>query len=192
MHRTSRLLPSSLIASLFLVLAGIGTSAQAQEHITIQANARGTSTQLGKLLPVKIMIEQVSTPDEQKALIDAFKRSGHEGMLDALTRMTPKGRVAVEGTVGNDVNYIRELPSKEGRRFRLVTDRNIAFGERYQGTRSSEYSIGAVELTITPDGKGSGTLLPACKLKVNKQQQIEIESYQNPWQLSDFIVDFGK
>jgi hypothetical protein len=32
-------------------------------------------------------------------------------------------------------------------------------------------------------------VLPACKLKVNKKtQQIEIESYQNPWKLSNFIV----
>ena len=188
MRDASRLFHSAVIASLFLLLTGIGTSIQAQERMTIQATARGTSTQLGKLFQVKIIIEQLSTAEEQKALVDAFKRSGHEGMLDALTRMSPKGRIALEGTVGNDVKYIRELPSKNGRRFRLVTDRNLAFGELRSGTRSSEYSIGAVELTITPDGEGSGTLLPACKLKLNKQKEIEIESYQNPWKLDNFII----
>ena len=192
MQDTSRLFHSAVIASLFLLLAVIGTSAQDQEHITIQASARGTSTQLGKLVLVKIIIEKISTPEEQKALIDAFKQSGHEGMLDALTRMTQKGRISIEGNVGNDVKYIRELPSKDGRRFRLVTDRTLAFGEIRLNTRSEEYSIAAAELTITPDGKGSGTLLPACKLKVNKQKQIEIENYKNPWQLTNFIITFGK
>jgi len=91
--------------------------------------------------------------------------------------------------VGNDVKYIIELPSKSGRRFRLVTDRNLAFGELYSGSRSSDYSVGAIELVLTPDGKGSGTVLPACKLKVDKKtQEIEIETYQNPWNLSNFIV----
>jgi hypothetical protein len=187
MRYTSRLFHSAVIASLFL-LAAIGTIVQAQDRMTIQASAMGTSTQMGKLLQVKIIIDKLSTPEDQKALVDAFNRSGHDGMLDALQHMSPKGRVALEGTVGNDVKYIRELPSKNGRRFRLVTDRNLAYGEVRGGTRSSEYSIGAVELTITPDGKGSGTLLPACKLKLDKQKQIEIESYQNPWKLTNFIV----
>jgi hypothetical protein len=32
-------------------------------------------------------------------------------------------------------------------------------------------------------------MLPACKLKVNKKtNEIEIETYQNPWKLENFIV----
>ncbi len=163
----------------------------AQERITIQANAWGTSTQMGRMAPIKITIEQLSTREDQETLIEAFKRSGHEGMLDALTRMNPKGRIALEGRTGNDVKYIIQLPSKTGRRFRLLTDRNLAFVELAGGTRSRDYDIGAVELTITPDGKsGSGTLLPACKLKVNKKSgQVEVEAYQNPWELKNFIVN---
>jgi len=191
MRNTSRFF--RLISLLFLLLVGISISAQAQEKIIIQAYARGTSTQMGKMFPVKIFIDQISTDEDQMKLIEAFKRSGNDGMVDALASMSEKGRIAFEGRVGNVVRYIRELPSKNGRRFRLVSDRYVFIAELREGTRSSEYSIGAVELTITPDGKGSsGTLLPACKLKVNKQKQIEIESYQNPWELTDFIVTTGK
>ena len=104
--------------------------------------------------------------------------------------MKPKGRVRfASGGVGNDVKYIIELPSKNGRRLRLVTDRNIAFGELYNSTRSRDYSVGAIELNLTPDGKGTGTVLPACKLTVDKKtKQIEIETYQNPWNLTDLII----
>jgi len=192
MRDTNRLLYNALIACLFLLLACIGTRAQAQEGITIQADAWGTSTSLGKIFPVKISIDQLSTDEDRKVLIDAFTRSGQEGMVDALASMGPKGRISLEGSVGNPVRYIRELPSNEGRRFRLVNDREILMGEVTFGARSNKYSIGAVELTIKPDGKGSGVLLPACKLKVNKEKQIEIESYQNSWQLKNFIVTFGK
>ncbi len=189
MQNASKLFHGTLIVSLYLLLAGMATGARAQERITIQANAMGTSTQMGRLFRVKIIIEQVSTPADQKMLIDAFKRSGQDGLRSALEHMRQKGRISLDNRVGNDVKYIRELPSKEGRRFRLVTDRNLAFGELRASTRSSEYDIGAVELTITPDGKGSGTLLPACKLRVNKQtKEIEIETYQNPWNLTNFLV----
>ena len=61
--------------------------------------------------------------------------------------------------------------------------------ELYQGTRSRDYSVGAIELELTPDGEGSGTVLPACKLTVDKKtQQVEIETYQNPWNLSNFRI----
>jgi len=190
MRDMNRLLRNALMVALFPLLAGISTTVQAQERMTIQTTAMGTSTQMGKIYNVNIHIEQFSTSDDRKALIDAFTRSGQDGLVDVLEDMKPKGRVRfASGGVGNDVKYIIELPSENGRRLRLVTDRNLAFAELYSGTRSRDYSVGAIELVLTPDGKGSGTVLPACKLTVDKKtQQIEIETYQNPWTLSNFIV----
>lgn len=190
MRDMKRFLCSAIAVFAFVWLAGVGTTVQAQGRMTIQATAMGTSTQLGKIYDINIYIEQFSTQDDRKALIAAFERSGQDGLVSALQDMKPKGRVRfASGGVGNDVKYIMELPAKEGRRFRLVTDRNLAFGELYRGTRSKDYSVGAIELLLTPDGKGSGTVLPACKLKVNKKtQQVEIENYQNPWKLSNLMV----
>jgi hypothetical protein len=190
MRDSKRLLDNVITGSLFLLLAGMGTTLQAQERMTIQATVMGTSTQMGKIYNVNIHIEQFSTPDDRKALIDAFARSGQDGLVDALEDMKPKGRVRfASGGVGNDIKYIMELPSESGRRFRLITDRDLAFGELYNNTRSKEYSVGAIELVLTPDGKGSGTVLPACKLIVDKKkQQIDIETYQNPWKLTNLVV----
>lgn len=190
MRDMNRPLRNAITVFLSLLLAGIGTTAQAQGRMTIQATAMGMSTQLGKIYNINIHIEQFSTPDDRKALIDAFARAGQEGLVDVLEDMKPKGRVRfASGGVGNDVKYIIELPSENGRRFRLVTDRNIAFGEMRRGTRSRDFSVGAIELVLTPDGKGSGTVLPACKLTVGKKtQQVEIETYQNPWKLTNLMV----
>jgi len=192
MRNTNRLLANCIMGSLFLLLVGISTivQAQAQRPMTIQATAKGTSTQMGQIASINIHIEQFSTRDDQKALIDAFKRSGQDGLVGVLEDMKPKGRVRfASGGVGNEVMYIIELPSKNGRRFRLLTDRNIGIGEKYAGTRSNDYSVGAIDLVLTPDGKGSGTVLPACILTVDKKtQQIEVESYQNPWELTNFRI----
>ncbi|PYY23940.1 MAG: hypothetical protein DMG62_05690 [Acidobacteria bacterium] len=190
MRDIERLLCKGLTGSIFFLLIVVGTIVQAQGRMTIQATAMGTSTQLGRLYNVNILIEKFSTADDQQTLIAAFKRSGQDGLIDVLEDMKPKGRVRfASGGVGNDVKYIIELPSDKGRKLRLITDRNLAFGELYNGTRSRDYSVGAIELVLTPDGKGSGTVLPACKLRVNKKtKQIEIETYQNPWKLSNFII----
>ena len=190
MRYINRLLPDAMTVFLLFVLAGIGTTVQAQERMTIQATAMGTSTQMGRIYNVNIHIEQFSTPDDRKVLIDAFTRSGQDGLVDALEDMKSKGRVRfASGGVGNDVKYIIELPSENGRRFRLITDRDLTFGELYNNTRSKEYNVGAIELVLTPDGKGSGTVLPACKLIVDKKtQQVDIETYQNPWKLTNIMV----
>jgi len=158
--------------------------------MTIQATAMGTSTQMGKLANVNIHIDGYSTQEDRKALIDAFNRGGQDAMVSVLEDMKPKGRVRfASGGVGNDVKYIIELPSTSGRRLRLVTDRWLLWGELYNSTRSADYNVGAIELNLTPDGKGSGTVLPACRLTVNKKKkQIEIETYQNPWNLTNFMI----
>jgi hypothetical protein len=184
-----RFLNYGQIGLLSTLLAATGTTGQSQDRMTIEAHAKGTSTQLGKLYSVNIHIDQLSTADDRKTLVEAFTRSGQSGVRDALERMKPKGRIRFSsGGVGNDVKYIMELPSEKGRRFRLITDRTLAIGELYYSTRSREYDIGAIELTIMPDGKGSGTLLPACKILLNKQKQIEVETFQNPWDLSVFRI----
>jgi hypothetical protein len=189
MQAMSRFCRASIVCLLPL-LAGIGTIVEAQERMTIQATGMGTSTQMGKVVNVNIHIEQYSTEEDRNALIIAFKKSGQDGMVKVLEDMKPKGRIRfASGGVGNDIKYIMELPSENGRRLRLVTDRTLAFAELYQGTRSRDYTVGAIEVELTRDGKGSGTVLPACKLTVNKKkQQVEIETYQNPWKLSNFMI----
>lgn len=190
MPQMNRVVHSTVMVCLLFTLTGIGIMAQAQERMIIQATAMGTSTQMGKVANVNIHIDQFSTADDRQALLDAFTRKGQNGLVDVLAGMKPKGRIRfASGGVGNDVKYIIELPSEKGRRIRLVTDRNLAFGELYQGTRSRDYNVGAIELVLTPDGKGSGTALPACRLRVNKKtKDIEIETYQNPWNLTNLMI----
>ena len=193
MRDRSRFCRKALVFSLFFLLAGIGSIVQAQdqERMIVQATARGTSTQTGRIVNVNIHIDRFSTQDDRKALIDAFKRSGQDGLIDALEHMKGKGRFRTPYGVGNEVKYIIELPADKGRRhIRLVTDRRISFGENRNSTRSKEYSVGAIDLFLTPDGKDSeGTALPACKLKVDKKtQQIEVETYQNPWKLTNLLI----
>lgn len=90
--------------------------------------------------------------------------SGQRGLVRVLEDMKPKGNVRfTNGGLGNDVKYIIESPSEKGRRIRLVTDRNISYGEASGSPRSRNYNVGAVELVVTPDGKeASGSCRHAC------------------------------
>ena len=156
----------------------------------IQATAQGTSTQLGRIINVNIIINEYSTADDQKALIEAFEQKGNEGLNHALDKMKAKGRIAITGTLGYDLNYIRQFQMPDGsRKIRFVTDRPITFGEAWSSTRSMDYSLSGGEIIFSKEkGKSSGTLLPACEFKLDKEKQLEIEAFQNPWKLVNIMA----
>lgn len=162
----------------------------------IQATAFGTSTQTGQMANVTIIIYEYSPPEDQKVLLEAFEKGGDEGLNNALSKMSAKGRIAITGTLGYDLNYIRQFPLKDssgnvtGRKIRFVTDRPITFGEAWSQSRSTEYSLSGGEIDLNTDKKkNAGTLLPACKFKIGKEKDLEIEAFQNPWRLANIYED---
>lgn len=151
----------------------------------IQAQAMGTSTQLGRNFNVTAIIEEWSPPEDQKILLEAFTEKGNEGLVNALSKMKSKGRLAITGTLGGDLAYIRQFPQPDGGvRIRMITNRLLRFGEVWADTRSSDYNLSGMEVILSKDKKhNTGTLYPAAELKLNKERQMEVELFQNPWNL---------
>ena len=160
-------------------------SAKLPKSIYIQAQAMGQSTQLGRNFGVTLIINEFSTPADQKVLLDAFNAKRNEGLVNALTKMNSKGRIAITGTLGYDVTYIRKFAQPDGStKIRLVTNRPIRFGEAWTDSRSTDYNLSAMEVILSRDKKeNSGTLLPACEFKIDKEGQLQIELLQNEWKL---------
>ena len=174
---------------LLLLLTTPQTSAQdgakLPKSIYIQAQAMGQSTQLGRSFSVNLIINELSTPEDQRALLEAFAAKKNEGLVNALSKMNSKGRMSITGTLGYDINYIRKFDLPDGGvKFRMITDRPIRFGEVWADTRSMDYSLSAAEIILSKDKKNnSGVLLPACQFKIDKDRQLEIELLQNEWKL---------
>jgi hypothetical protein len=171
-----------------IMLAGTpGSGQKLAKSLTIQATAMGESTQIGQMYDVTLVIEEYSTPDDQKALLTAFSEKQNEGLVNALSKMKSKGRMFMTGTLGYDVAYIRQWKEPDGStKIRLVTNRPIRFGEAWSDSRSMDYNLSGVDIILSPDKKkNSGTLVPRCQLKLNKQNQIELELYQNAWRLAN-------
>ncbi len=145
----------------------------------------GQSTQLGQTFSMNLTIEEFTTPDDQKALLEAFNQKQNEGLVNTLSKMKSKGRISITGTLGYDVNYIRQFPMPDGgKKIRLVTDRPITFGEAWSDSRSMDYSLSGAEIILSADKKkNSGILAPACKFKINKENHLELELLRNEWKL---------
>jgi len=158
-----------------------------------QAQAMGQGTQLGQMFNVTLHIEEYSSPEERQVLVEAFQKAGSQGLYNALCKMHAKGHIAITGTLGYDVVFARVVPTSEGKKIRVLTNRPITFGEAWTDNRSMDYNLSALELDLNNElGKSAGILLPACQFKINKKtNELEIEEYQNPWKLVD-VLDRSK
>ena len=177
------------VVSLVLLTKSLGPAQKLPKHIYIQASAMGTSTQMGRVVNINLIIEELSSDAERAGLLEAFQQKGNEGLVNALHKMKSKGRMSITGTLGFDVAYIKLFPQPDGTTIlRMVTDRPLRFGEVWADSRTSDYEVSGVELIINKDKKKhTGTLYPACRLKMNKQNELELELYQNPWKLVNIM-----
>jgi hypothetical protein len=154
-----------------------------------QAQAMGQSTQMGRSFNVTVNIAEYSTPEERQVLVEAFEKAGSEGLFNALEKMPSKGRIAITGTLGYDVSFVRQIPTAEGRKIRVLTNRPITFGEAWTSSRSSDYNLSFLEFELVNEkDKSTGVLLPACQFKIDKKtKELVVENYQNPWKLVNIL-----
>jgi hypothetical protein len=178
-----------LLLTLLLAAAVPAISADDKATETIDAQAMGTSTQLGRNVGIKVIINRYSTQEDRQVLVDAFKKGQHQGLVKALQDMKPVGRIAVTGTLGYDLAYIALIPSPTGRKIRFATNRLIRFGEAYANTQSQAFDLtaGEFDLNDSDKNKSSGVLYPAAQLIINKQGQLQFELRKNPWKLVNII-----
>jgi hypothetical protein len=186
---------SLLLAILLLVAFTLRLSADdAKVKVgTIDATAMGTSTQLGQTVNVKINIYQFSTEEDRAILVEAFKKGQNQGLVNALTKMKADGHIAITGTIGYDLSYIRLIPTPTGRKIRFVTNRLLRIGESYYSTQSKEFNLtaGEIEINDSDKSKSGGVLYPAAQLVINKEGQLEFQLRKNPWKLVN-IIDWNK
>jgi hypothetical protein len=183
-----------VVAALVLVATVLSFSQTLEKPEEFQATAFGQGTSLGETFGVTIIIQAYSPPEEQTILLDAFNKAGMNGVTNALQKFHSKGRIAITGTLGADLAYVRTWPTPTGRKIRGVTNRPIRFGEAWYDGRSMDYNMTAFELDISDEkGKSTGTLIPACQIQMDKKtHEMQIETFNSPpWKLVD-ILDWKK
>lgn len=181
------------MAAYLVVLFALAACAAAQVE-TIDAIARGTSTQMGKDFNIKVSISRFSTPQDRQILKTAFEQGGHDALVKALSKMKGVGRIRIPSTTGYSIAYAVEIPTPTGRKIRFVTERPVAIFEQRNMTRSQQYDLtaGEIEINDKDQSKSTGVLYPSVKVSLNKEGQVQFDLFQNPWQLTNILVWKGK
>ena len=159
------------------------------KYETIDAQAFGTSTQMGQNIGVTLNIYEFSTPADRTMLVEAYNKGQNQGLTTALSKMKAVGHVEITGTLGNDCSYIMMTPTPTGRKIVFVTNRQIRMGEAWTDSQTMSFSLtaGVLEINDQDKSKSTGVLYPAAQLILDKEGKLQLDLNQNPWRLSDLI-----
>jgi hypothetical protein len=179
----------ALVMGLLMAGAPAGFGGDRTKPETLDATARGSGTQLGQNFGVTVIIYEYSTPEDRQLLVEAYAKGQNQGLVNALSKMKAVGRIAITGTLGYDLSFIRLIPTPTGRKIRFATNRLIRFGEAWTDSSSSYYNLSAGEFDLNDkdQSKSTGVLYPLAQLIIDKEGQLSLELNQNPWNLISII-----
>ena len=133
-----------------------------------------------------IYINSYTSDQEVQNFLNILKTKGQDGLEAAFDKTKERGRIAIIGTTGNDISFIRSRDAETKRVIHMATNRTISFPELWASPRSRDYKFGVIELRLDANGNGDGTLLYATKIKFNKKGELELENYgQTPVRLAN-------
>ena len=134
-----------------------------QRYTTLAADLNPSSGAASGL--IEIVISRWSTDAEQSQLMGALAEKGPDEMLKVLKKQKPVGRLRTPGSIGQELQFSSQQPSRSGGRdIILLTDRIIDYTEFAGMARSVEYPFLYIELHLDAKSQGKGSLLPAAKL----------------------------
>jgi hypothetical protein len=180
----------SLMISGVLMLGAVPSITQGRDKPeTIEASSMGTGTQMGQMFGITVTIYEYSTPEDRQVLVQAYAKGQNQGLVRALNKMRAVGHIAITGTLGFDLSYIRMIPTPTGRKIRFVTNRPITFGEAWTDSQSMSFDLtgGEFDINESDRSKSTGVLYPLAQLALDKQGQLQIQLNQNPWTLVDVL-----
>lgn len=116
------------------------------------------------VVPLDIWITRYTDGAEEEKLMAALDQKGQDGLLEALRRTAPVGRMRVPGELSTEFHYARQSMGRDGRRrIILATDRPIGFLEATRRDYTLEYPFTMLELRVDDSGVGDGQLFLAAK-----------------------------
>ena len=122
-----------------------------------------------------LTIEGYTSDPDARRFAGILKSKGQDGLLKAIGK-EKRGTFAIDGELGLDLNTVRVHPTPTGKVYTIVFQRWLRMFEVRYGMRSEDYPFTYIELFVDERGMG-GTLLPAAKIRFNKEKAIEIDNF---------------
>ena len=135
----------------------------------------------GKSIGFDFRVTRYTTDDEIDQFAELLKTKGQDALRSAFEKLDV-GRINPTGSTGNQIAVARKRKDGQDTIITIVTARNMPFVELYRGGRTTDYPFGFLQVTLNDQGKGTGQIMVAAKIRFNKKKgHYEIESFGNQY-----------
>ena len=141
----------------------------------------------GRSIPFTVEIVGATSGDDALKYVDILKEKGQDGLLKAIEKnklgwfkldsANPQARGLNITKWTYDLLVVLIGPGEKGRVIKALFERTPSFYELRQGGRSLDYKFTYMEMYLDEKGQGGGSLIGAAKIRWNKKEQVEIESF---------------
>ena len=132
----------------------------------------------GQTLNLDIHIDKYTSDQEIQEYLVLLQEAGQDELRKTLEKVSV-GRIAPVGRTGTDLSIARVYQTVEGKIIRLLTPRPVSFFEAYRSGRSMDYPFTIMEIRLSKDGKGEGSIMAGAQLRFDNEGQLNIKSYGN-------------
>jgi len=157
--------------------AAAGFAQEAQRFTAFAVSMTNGAT--GRTSKLELVIDRWSTSADRDDLAAALFEQGPNGLLKRMQAHPRIGFVRVDGRLGTDIPFARQVEHADGtRRVVVVLPRHLSFNEVNPSSRSEDYPYTVIELHLDGVGAGDGKMSVGARVKVNKgSDQIDHEDY---------------
>jgi len=160
----TRVLRSLAAAAGLAACLGASGLAAGEYPLTLTLDARANSGASAVTSSVRIHLDRLMEESRRKRVTDALSYGGFANFLTALRTLPPIGEIGVEGRTV-EIRYAREQQDAEGRRLVIIADHPLFFLRGDPAVSRAGYELTVVELRFDPNGKVTGTMAGAARVK---------------------------
>ncbi len=178
MRCTSHVLWSAVVVGLLVGGGPFASPVVAQGETFVATASLKTPGGVSATAPVTVVVSRPTSEAERTTIVDALKKSGTAGVVQALKAMPDAGYIEVGG-VRTTLKYAYVRPTTDGRLVTVIAPApivNLGAGlPKAQPKTGFDLALATLEVKNT--GDGSGELAPAAKVKVNDTGALQTEDY---------------
>jgi len=132
----------------------------------------------GASRPFTLEITGYTPSDEAQREFAILRAQGQDDFIEAISHKK-LGTFSLDGQVGRDLRFVQESQTEKGRKITILFERWLRMFEVKYGTRSQDYPFTYIELFVSDDGKGEGSVVGLAKLSFDKKtpNTLDVENF---------------
>ena len=128
---------------------------------------------------LQITIKRWSTDEERAKILEVLKnQSGRRDLANTLFGKESVGTIRETGDLAYDLRYARLISSEGAHMVVMATDRPIGFAETWRSSRTLDYNVSLVILSVDDEGRGEGQIMLGAEFSWDEaNNQLVIENF---------------